>query len=105
MSTAELKLWDRENCCPGEPMPSVHTDDVKLVRQRFWNDKNNNKVEGCVVEMVEDYDGPSEFGLANVASEARRALDVIEAEPEGTDAVRTNPEPAEEDGGDFSYSG
>lgn len=88
MST-ELKLWDRENECPGDPMPEVNVDHVKLVRQRFWK-KNGRNVEGCVVEMTEEHDGPSEYGLANKASEARRELDIIEKQPEGSDPVWTN---------------
>lgn len=85
----KLILWDRENNKPGDALPLPKKEDVKIVRQRFWKNSNGDNVEGCVIEMREGHE-PSEYGLANVASEARRALAVITPTPKGSEAVRTN---------------
>ena len=78
----KLHLWNREECCRGEEA-KIDKSKVKLVRQRFWKDKNGNNVEGCVVEMQEGAE-QTEYGLAEVASIARRTLEVITRQPAGS---------------------
>lgn len=82
MKETELRLWDRSTKLPGEVV-EIDPKMVKLVRQRFYLDGNGNNREGCVVEMREG-NTPSSYSLANMASEARRSLGVIESEPKGS---------------------
>lgn len=95
---SEIRLWNRETQSAGDVLGHVDSDNIRLVRQRYWNvtDANGNikKVEGAVIELHEPTeDGSLEYETANIASEVRRAFDVIESSPEseGSDLDTLNP--------------
>ena len=78
-------LYDTKNRRPSSEGVNVNPDDVKSVRQRFYRDKNLKPVEGTVIEMREDFDGPSQYDVAEDVASVRRSLDIIEARPPGSE--------------------
>lgn len=90
----QLMLYDRKNFKAVKFEGTIKKENIDKVRQKFYKNENGQNVEGSAVHLKEPMTingvETSKIELANLASDARRILGVIEAKPAGSDPVRTN---------------